>query len=79
MNFQRTQIYLEPAQVQQLKNAAHKSQLPMSVLIREAIDQFLGRKNTKGWANDSLTKSIGQISLKSNTASVDHDRHLYGA
>lgn len=77
---QRTQIYLEQDQLQRLKSASDKKQLPMSVLIRQAIDQFLSRGNdNKDWAKDSLSKSIGKISLKSKTASVDHDRYLYGA
>ena len=78
-NFQRTQIYLEQEQVQQLKIASHKEHVPMSVLIRQAIDQFLNRKKSKGWATDPLVKSVGKISLKTNTASVDHDHLLYGA
>lgn len=79
-NFQRTQIYLEPEQIQQLKSASQKEQIPVSVLIRRAIAEFLNvRVNNKAWAKDSLSKSVGRISLKTNTASVEHDRHLYGA
>ena len=78
-NFQRTQIYLEQDQVQQLKVASHKERIPMSALIRQAIDQFLNRKiKAKGWAKDSLLKGVGKLSLKTDTASVDHGRYLYG-
>ena len=77
-NFQRTQIYLEQEQIEQLKVASHKEKTPMSVLIRQAIDQFLNRKIAKGWAKDSLLKGVGKLSLKTDAASVEHDRYLYG-
>ena len=79
-NFQRTQIYLEQEQIQQLKVASQKERTPMSVLIRQAVDQFLNRKlKSKGWGKDSLLRGVGKLSLKTNTASIEHDRHLYGA
>ncbi len=77
-NLQRTQIYLEQDQIQRLKSASHKEQVPMSELIRQAINQFLDHGNKKR-AKDSLVKTVGKISLRTKTASIDHDRYLYGA
>ncbi len=79
-NLQRTQIYLAPEQIERLKSTSYKEHVPMSELIRRAIDHFLDRtsKNRKN-SSDILVKSIGKISLKTKTASQDHDRYLYGA
>ncbi len=78
-NLQRTQIYLQEEQIQQLKAASQKEHLPMSVLIRQAIDKFLSHKTgQKKWNKDTLVKTVGKITLKTSTASVDHDRILYG-
>jgi len=77
-NFLRTQIYLEQEQIHLIKSASHKEGVPMSVLIRRAIDQFLNKDKNRKWANDPLSKNVGKISLKSKSASVDHDHYLYG-
>ena len=78
-NLHRTQIYIEEAQMYQLKLEAERERLAISELIRRAI-QYLLETKTKGvnWESDPLTKTIGKIKLAVNNASVNHDHYLYG-
>lgn len=75
----RAQVYLEPGQMKRLKLEAEKERVPVAVLIRKAINNFLKTKE-KGvnWDNDPLTLTVGKIKLNVNDASVNHDRYLYG-
>ncbi len=78
-NLHRTQIYLSEDQMQRLKLEGRKEDLPMSELIRSAIDRFLSaRTKSSDWGKDPLTKAIGKIKLSVTKASVRHDETLYG-
>ncbi|MCG2711701.1 MAG: ribbon-helix-helix domain-containing protein [Candidatus Omnitrophica bacterium] len=76
----RTQIYIEEEQIRQLKLEAEKERLPVSVLIRRAIQRLLETKTRSvNWDSDPLTKAVGKVKLTVNDASVNHDDYLYNA
>ena len=75
----RSQVYIEEGQMRLLKLEAKKEDLPVSVLIRKAIEYFLDKKAKNiNWDNDPLTKAIGTIRLDVTDASTNHDFYLYG-
>ncbi len=76
---QRTQIYLDTAQIQQLRLEAHKMHVPVSELIRKAVSRFLAESvSSSEWSRDSLEKTVGKLKLSSSDASTRHDDYLYG-
>jgi hypothetical protein len=53
----RTQVYLDPAQKRRLSQIGHRCRVTISQLIRQAVDQFLG-KNPSAF-EQALEKSFG--------------------
>ncbi len=77
-NLHRTQIYIEEDQMHQLKLEAERERLPISELIRRAVQQLLEtKKKSINWNRDPLTKAMGKIKLAVTDASVNHDHYLY--
>jgi len=78
-NLHRTQIYIGEEQMHQLKVEAQKEHVPVSQLIRKAIEFFLKAKTKSiNWDNDSILKGIGTLNLDVTDASINHDNYLYG-
>ena len=79
MSLSRIQIYLEDEQLRQLKIEAQQEHLPVSELIRRAIDQLLKTKTQQlNWSSDPLIQAVGKIQLNVTNAAKQHDRYLYG-
>lgn len=75
----RTQVYMEDQQMLRLRLEAHREHLPISELIRRAVERFLRTKESRtDWDRDPLTRAIGKIRLSVSDASVRHDEYLYG-
>lgn len=78
-NLHRTQIYIGEDQMHQLKTEAKKEHVPVSQLIRKAIEFFFNAKTkSMNWDNDPIIKGIGTLKLNVTDASINHDNYLYG-
>jgi hypothetical protein len=74
----RTQIYLKPSQIKNLKEYAERRDISMSEAIRELIDKFFRGKDQK----KSVLDEILIVSDKNNPQgpkdlSKKHDKYLY--
>lgn len=75
----RTQIYIGEEEICRLKLEAEKERVPVSELIRRAIQAFLeSEAESADWKRDPLTRAIGKIKLTVDDASLRHDDYLYG-
>jgi hypothetical protein len=75
----RTQIYLAEEQLRRLKLEAGQDKLPVSELIRRAINHFLRSREKKAdWKRDPLIRAVGKVKLTVQDASVNHDSYIYG-
>ena len=45
----RTQLYLEPEQLSNLRQLAEAQDRPVAELVREALDLYLGRQEMDPW------------------------------
>lgn len=71
----RTQISLEPEQYRQLGEEARLRGISLAALIRNLIDEHLGRQRPEQDPRDDLI-GIGQGS--GEPVGREHNRHLYG-
>ncbi len=78
---QRTQIYLEPTQLQFLKNEAHKENASVSEILRKLVNEFRQKTTAQPATNfSSFLETVkthafsgGPQDLASNL-----DKYLYG-
>ena len=57
----RTQIYLDESQDQRLERRARSEGKTKSALIREAVDDYLGRRSRKAEVKAHLDDSFGAL------------------
>jgi len=73
----RTQIYLEEAQLKQLKIRAGRLKTSVSDLIRQGVNLILDNKNSAKLKDDPLISMIGSVKgQRSDSQSLD--KVLYG-
>lgn len=73
----RTQLYLDDAQYQYLKNTARREKKSIAKLIREWVDERRQVKSMKKYLNDPFFKLRGIFSDKGDVAE-NFDDYLYG-
>ena len=71
----RTQIMLDPWQVEALRSRADREGKSVSALVRQAVSLFLGRRGRKAGA--SLERIEG-VADRPGRYGRDHDKALYG-
>ena len=75
----RTQIYLKPQQARLLKQEAVSAGVPVSEVIRGALDEHLARRHSVAdWQHDPLMKLAGFVKAPIRDAAARHDTLLYG-
>jgi hypothetical protein len=82
----RKQIYIEEAQERRLKEIARHRGVAESVLIREAVDEYLGAHGEAARRLSSMEDhpiwsivGIGRNPDAPTDGAVNHDHYLYGA
>ncbi len=72
----RTQIYLTAAEKKALSAISREEAVPQSVLIREAIDQFIeSKKQTSGNKQDALKAANGLWAKRTDLPDFTALRH----
>jgi len=80
MDVVRTQIYLRKSQHSELRDVAHQMHVPITELLRRAVDQFLKearpprKKKPRG-----LAAITGLMSSDVTDGSTHHDQYIYEA
>lgn len=73
----RTQISLEPEQYRRLGDEARRRGISLAALIRDLIDNHLGRSRES--EDDPLEGLVGIAEGTGEAVGREHDRHLYGS
>jgi len=75
----RTQLYLSIEQFQTLKDIAQDQNGSIASVVRNAISEYLSKKEEATdarWENDPINKVIGLFEAEEDL-SINHDRYLY--
>ncbi len=73
----RTQIYLEQGQYELLRSRARREGKSLASLIREALDEYLGGKGSRG-RQDPLCMVIGIGKGDGSAVAENFEDYLYG-
>ena len=76
MDYVRTQIYLDPAQHRRLKREAHKRDLSLAQVVREAVGEYLKGAEKAEFTKDEYMSIVGLGESASAEGSQAHDRLL---
>jgi len=78
MASKRVQMYFPEDLFQRLTKTAKQEKLPVAAVVREAVLNFLQRREEKrDWENDPIWDIIGAGESKDGDLSVNHDVYLY--
>jgi hypothetical protein len=76
-----TNIRLDEAAYRDLMFRAARRGVPLASLVREAVDEYLGRSSARAAAasaGDPVDALIGSTPFDSADEAIDHDHYLYG-
>lgn len=73
----RTQIQLEEAQWQQLREIAHREGISVAEAVRRAVDNMLEEKQKAyRWRKEQALGVVGRFASGLQDVSENHDRYL---
>jgi len=74
----RTQIYLEEAQYEMLRARARREGKSLAAVIRQILDEALGRGASRGRSADPLDGVIGMAEGDGSSVAENVAEYLYG-
>lgn len=74
----RTQIYIDEALDQELRQAAAAEGRSAAAVIREALSAYLAARRGRPSTDDPILAMAGMFTGLPADAAVEHDRDLYG-